>query len=250
MRQVVLDHGHEYMLGRTNELLASGALTLGRTATWIHDSLEAAVATPQTFAVIARTLQLEDKLDFYRRLVGFDRDAVCYLHDFAVVHLVTANTDKFTVDTIPEALRFDYHRLAAARNASKYLVAACTFITRIVQTAQNIVRTFTEARPMPFSEADARDVLEKEKSCQKVTPNFSLSCLFVSKKSRRSSRPPRNSSAPPTASSRARSNRTASASTSASTTTSASSRGSTRRTSAFSSAPSTTRRPRPTRSIP
>lgn len=157
------------MIGTTKELILSGKLTLERTARWIFGSLEAATAAPQTFAVIARVLQLETKADFCRRLVALDQDAVFYLHGFAVVHLVAANTEEpLTVDNLPESLRMDLRRLVAARHAARHLVAACTYITRVVQTAQAIVRDFAGAHQHPLTKADAEAVDAKQKSCGNV----------------------------------------------------------------------------------
>lgn len=157
------------MIGTTKDLITTGQLTLERTARWIFGSLEAATAAPQTFAVISRVLQLETKADFCRRLVGLDQDAVSYLHGFAVLHLVTANAEEpFTVDNLPESLRMDLRRLVAARDAARHLVAACTYITRVVQTAQAIVRDFAGTRQRPLTQADAGAVEAKEKACGKV----------------------------------------------------------------------------------
>lgn len=157
------------MIGTTKDLITSGQLTLERTARWIFGSLEAATAAPQTFAVISRVLQIDTKADFCRRLVSLDQEAVSYFHIFAVVHLVTANTEEpFTVDNLPESLRMDLRRLVAARDAARHLVAACTYITRVVQTAQAIVREFAGAYQRPLTQADAGAVEAKEKACGKI----------------------------------------------------------------------------------
>lgn len=117
---------------------------------------------------------MEDTAALCRRLIDLEPSAVYYLQTFAVVNLVcgTAADEPFTVESVPEALRFDARRLEILRRAVRHLVAASTFVTRAVQTAQSIVRGFEDALVQPLTLQDFKAVERKRKGVFKARIDF------------------------------------------------------------------------------
>ena len=134
---VIKDHGIDYERGKFQHKLDDGSLTLERTTAWINGVVREEVT--------AKSVELDHLLE--GRAAAF-----VHVHSAAMLGLVTRG-ESVKVDTCPETLLFDVHRLNQLRNEVHYLSACVSLLLTFTHSFTSTKRPEAAAVCVGVSEA-------------------------------------------------------------------------------------------------